>query len=91
MDGRDEKQLRREAREQWEASRTAAARGDYRMVRQINERLVREFAASDVGESARRDLDQLKLDRLTLLVGLGSLLLYALAWGYALLSRAPTP
>ena len=79
-DAKDEKQLKRQARERWDESRAVAAAGDYRKLRDLDRRLVELAPGSEQAESAKAELEHLKVDRFPVLVGLAALLLYALAW-----------
>ncbi len=79
-DPRDEKQLKREAREQWDESRAVAQSGDYWKLRALDRKLVELAPTLEPGENAAAELKRLKVDRVAIYVGAGALLLYALAW-----------
>jgi hypothetical protein len=79
-DSKEEKQLKREARDRWEASRAVAATGDYRRLRALDRQLIELAPATASAEQARVELSRLTIDRFAIYVGGGALVLYVVAW-----------
>ena len=77
---RDDKQVKREARQMWEDSRGLAERGDFRSLRAADARLVALAPDTDFGRQARAELEDLKVDRRAIYAGLAALVLYAATW-----------
>jgi len=78
------KQQKREARQLWDLARERLAAGNYRAVRELDEKIVAMSADEDPGPKAVKELENLRVDRWVLYVGLGAVAVYATAWLYAL-------
>jgi hypothetical protein len=68
------------ARELWDASRATFASGDYRRTRELDAQVAELAPDSEQGRLARREREAFGLDRRVLIAGVGTVVLYALAW-----------
>ena len=79
-----DKAARREAKELWDASRSAFAAGDYREVRRLDRLAAERAPNSDVAAEASRERASLGPDLTVFYIAGGVTLMYVLAWIYAL-------
>ena len=80
----EDKSKKQRARHLWETAREAFAAGDYRRTRELDAQVVEVAPDSDHGRQAVRELENFRLDRYIRAAGIGSVLLYGLAWLVAL-------
>ena len=79
-----DKQAKRDARDLRDQARGAFVNGDYRRVRELDAKIVQLVPGTDVGREASVELNNLKPDPVAIYIGLGSLLLYCIAWAVSL-------
>jgi hypothetical protein len=79
-----DKAARREAKDLFEASRSAFTAGNYREVRRIDLMAAQRAPGTDVAQDAERERESLGHDRTVFYIAGGVTLLYVLAWVYAL-------
>lgn len=76
---------RREAELLREEAEGAFEAGDYRLTRQLDERVVRTAPNSDVGRAAQVELNRLRVDPAAIISGAVAVLLYVVTWVFSLL------
>ena len=68
----------------WERSREAFEVGDYATARRLDRQILDEAPDHELAERARRDLERFRTGPVAVKAGLASLVVYLLAWVYAL-------